>query len=135
MLKQNFENDELFRLVNFPSMDAYLASLSKNENEAITKAEENLLGLKAIVDKKLIDLNFVKLRSEFKFTLETKSRDDIQDYSTPEAAIVLKRTSNCVRSYIKKGWLKSYRTLNGDYRITRESIEEFINAMRNGQLK
>lgn len=133
MLNQSLNYDELFRLVNFPSLDAYLASLSKNENEAIAKAEENLLDLKSIIDRKLIDLNFAKLRSEFKFTLETKSRDDIQDYSTPEAAEILKRTPACIRSYIKKGWLKSYRTLNDDYRITRESLEAFVNSMRNRQ--
>lgn len=133
MFNQNFNYDEFFRLVNFPSLDAYLASISKNEEEAIFTAEENLLDLRSILDHKLNELNYKKLRSEFKVSLQMQNRVAIHDYTTSEAAKILGRTSAAVRTYIKDGRLKSYRTLNDDYRITKESLESFITSMRNGK--
>ena len=86
----------------------------------------------AILEYRLNELNYHKLRKEFKITLQTKDRDELHDYSTPEAAKILGRTPASVRAYINSGRLKSYRTLNGDYRISKESLEAFINSMRNG---
>jgi len=133
MLNQNLNHEDVFRLVNFPSNDAYLASLSKNEDEALNKAVETILDIQSILNRRLNDLNYRKLKNEFKISLQTKDRDDIHDYSTPEAAKILGRTSASVRAYIRDGRLKSYRTLNDDYRITKESLESFISSMRNGK--
>lgn len=130
MINYNFNPDEIFRLINFPTMQSYLDSISENEERAIENAEEILMNIKSIVERKLHELNFSKLRTEFKFSLETNSRDDLHDYSTPEVAKILGRSPASVRNYIKDGHLKSYRTLNGDYRITKKSIEEFLNSMK-----
>lgn len=132
MLQQIFNHDELFRLVNYPSLDAYLASIGQDEDEAIRTAENTLMQFHAILEYRLNELNYHKLRKEFKITLQTKDRDELHDYSTPEAAKILGRTPASVRAYINSGRLKSYRTLNGDYRISKESLEAFINSMRNG---
>ena len=132
MLQQNFNQDELFRLVNYPSLDAYLASIGKDEDEAIRAAENTLMEFHAILEYRMNELNYHKLRKEFKVTLQTKDRDALHDYSTPEAAKILGRTPASVRVYINSGRLKGYRTLNGDYRISKESLEAFIISMRNG---
>lgn len=131
MLQQNFNHDELFRLVNYPNLDAYLASIGLEEDEAIRAAENTLMEFHAILEYRLNELNYHKLRKEFKVTLQTKDRDELHDYSTPEAAKLLGRSPACVRAYIYNGRLKSYRTLNGDYRISKASMEAFINSMRN----
>jgi hypothetical protein len=36
-------NDELFRIINFPTLESYLASLSKDEGDAIEKSENTIM--------------------------------------------------------------------------------------------
>jgi hypothetical protein len=125
-----FNSEELFRLTNFPSMDSYLASINKNEDDAIKSAEKAIMDLKAVADQKLNELNFIKLRREFSFTLKTAGNDDLHDYSTPEVGKLLNRTPSAVRCYIKDGRLDAYQTLNGDFRVTKEALEAFLNSLR-----
>jgi len=124
-------NAEFFRLVNFPSIQGYLTSISSDENEAINRAESTIWELRHSLDYKLNELNFIKLKKEFSFTLQTANDNDLHDYSTPEVAKLLRRTPATIRNYIRKGQLKAYRTLNGDLRVTKEDLASFLKDLRN----
>jgi hypothetical protein len=122
--------EELFRIYNFPTIDGYLASISNDEGEAISKAESTLMEIKFNIEKKVHELNYRKLKREFSFSLKTAGDDDLHDYSTPEVGKFLNRTPSAVRCYIRDGRLKAYQTLNGDFRVTKEALEEFLNTLR-----
>jgi hypothetical protein len=123
-------NEELFRIINFPNLDGYLATLSKDEGEALTQAENVIMELKFTLDKRVNELNYRKLKREFSFTLQTSGNDKLHDFSTPEVAKLLGRTPATVRSYIKLGKLSAYQTFNGDFRISQKEIEVFLSSLR-----
>ncbi len=123
-------NEEFFRLINYPTLEGFIASFSNNEEEGIKRAEDSITEIRFILDKKINELNYLKLRREFSFTLKTSTNDDLHDYSTLEAGKILGRTQATIRNYINSGQLKSYRTFNGDIRISKEELERFINTLR-----
>ena len=53
MLNKILISDELFRLVNFPNLDAYLASIGQDEDEAIRTAENTLMEFHALLEYRL----------------------------------------------------------------------------------
>jgi hypothetical protein len=123
-------NEELFRIVNFPSIEGYLATISKDEDEALITAESTIMGLRNMLDIRMNQLNYYKLKREFGFSLQTSHNDDLHDYSTADVAQILKRSPAQIRNYINAGRLKSYRMDNGDIRITVESLRHFVNSLR-----
>lgn len=122
--------EEFFRIVNFPTIQGYLTSISKDEIEAINRAESTIWELRHSLDCKLNELNYIKLKKEFSFTLQTANDNDLHDYSTPEVAKLLRRTPATIRNYIRTGQLKAYRTLNGDLRVTKADLASFVKALR-----
>ena len=123
-------NEEIYRLFNFPNMITYLATLSNDQGESIPKADNIIMELIYALEKKRNELNYIKLKREFSFTLLTAKNDELKDYSTPEVAKILGRTPATVRSYIKSGKLKAYKTFNEDFRVTKEDLSNFLNTIR-----
>jgi hypothetical protein len=131
MMNFNLDADEIFRLVSFPSFETYLSSISEDNSKALVKAEDILHSLQYILTVRQNELNFVKLKHEFGFTLVSHQRDELQDFTTAEVAEILNRCPASVRNYIRNGQLECYRTANKDIRITRRALENFMATLRN----
>ena len=123
--------EEVFRIVNFPTIQGYLASISNDELEAIKRAESTIWELRQTLDSKLNEISYIKLKRDFSFTLQLARDNDLQQYTTPEVAKLLGRTPATVRNYINTGMLKAYKSPNEDIRVTKEDLVLFINDLRN----